>query len=286
MESLLQQVRSCIQVRGWSPLTEEAYLRHVRKFSEHFGRCPSELGAEHAERYLLHLAQARKLSSSTRNQCAAALRFLYTVVLRRPEQAAWIPNTKSKKRLGAVLSGTEVVKVLRSLSNRRHRTLALLCYGAGLRVREACRLQIDDIDTRRSVLLIRDAKGQKDRQVTLSPRLLKALRAYYKQYRPAGPYLFEGRGSGRPLSAAAFQIALRKAAQRAGIPKRVTPHVLRHSYATHMVEAGADLRSVQLLLGHNSLRSTVRYVHLSHARQKALPSPLDMLGTEPGAALG
>lgn len=285
VKQLLSKMQSAMTVRGLSPLTQDAYLRHVRKLNEHFGAHPAELGPEHAERYLLYLTEVGR-SASTRNQCAAALLFVYVVVLRRPQYAGLLPKAKGRKRLPSVLSGREVLAVVDALRSPRHRTLALCCYGAGLRVSEACRLRIEDIDSKRMVLHVRNGKGQKDRQVTLSPRLLAALRSYYKQRRPSGAYLFEGRNGVDPLTKAAFQKALSLAVAGLGIRKRITPHVLRHSYATHMIEAGADLRSVQVQLGHASIRSTVRYLHLTEARRRALPSPLDMLGSEQGAVFG
>jgi integrase/recombinase XerD len=285
VEQLLSKMQSAMTVRGLTPLTQEAYLRHVRKVGEHFGTHPAELEAEQLERYLVYLTEVGR-GASTRNQCAAALRFLYVVVLRRPHYVGLLPKAKARKRLPSVLSGREVVQVIDALSSPLHRTLAMCCYGAGLRVSEACRLRVEDIDSKRMVLHVRNGKGQKDRQVTLSPRLLSALRSYYKQRRPSGAYLFAGRDRVEPLTKAAFQKALAQAVADLGIRKRITPHVLRHSYATHMIEAGADLRSVQLQLGHASISSTVRYVHLTEARRRALPSPLDMLGSAPGAVFG
>lgn len=272
-------------VRGLSPLTQECYLRHLRKIDAHYGRSVEALGPQDVEEYLLHLMRIGR-GASTRNQCAAALRFLYVVVLRRAHEVAMLPRAKVPKRLPSVLSGREVLALLDALRSPLHRALALCCYGAGLRIGEACRLRVEDIDSKRMVLHVRGGKGQKDRQVTLSPRLLAELRSYFRQRRPRGRYLFEGRNRVEPLTKAAFQKALSQAAAGLGIAKHITPHVLRHSYATHMIEAGADLRSVQLQLGHASIRSTVRYVHLTEARRATLPSPLDMLSSERGAVFG
>lgn len=286
MQELLLKLESCMQVRGRSASTLEAYRWHVKRFGEHFGCCPSKLGAAEAERFLLYLSVEAKQSASTRNQCSSALRFLYRVVLDRPEEAERIPMAKKSQRLPDVLSGSEVLAVLNAFTSVRQRTLAVLCYGAGLRISEACNLRVQDIDSKREVLHIRDAKGHKDRQVTLGTNLLCALRAYWKAYRPKGQLLFEGAVAGRPLDISGFQRALSVTARRAGVNKRVSPHVLRHSYATHMIEAGADLRSLQLQLGHSSISSTLRYVHLTHARRQALPSPLDLLGSVQGRVLG
>lgn len=286
IQELLLKLESCMQVRGRSASTLEAYRWHVKRFGEHFGCCPSELGAAEAERFLLYLSVDARQSASTRNQCSSALRFLYRVVLDRPEVAERIPMAKKSQRLPDVLSGSEVLAVLNAFTSIRQRTLAVLCYEAGLRISEACNLRVQDIDSKREVLHIRDAKGHKDRQVTLGADLLFALRAYWKSFRPKGALLFEGTVTGRPLDVSGFQRALSVAALRAGVNKRVSPHVLRHSYATHMIEAGADLRSLQLQLGHSSISSTLRYVHLTHARRKALPSPLDLLGSDQGRVLG
>lgn len=286
MEELLAKTEASMVVRGLSAKTRETYLGHLQGLAHHYRKCPSEVGVAEVEAYLLHLTTERRWSPGTRNQCASALSFFYRVVLDRPECASRIPRARGHQRLPAVLSGTEVQAVLSQFRSVVHHTLALLCYGAGLRLSEACTLCIADIDSKRGVLHIRKAKGHKDRLVTLSPRLLAALRQCWKQRRPQGPYLFEGKTPGKPLEVSCFQKALTMAALRAGIDKTVSPHVLRHSYATHMMEAGADLRGIQLQLGHASIRTTVRYLHLTHARRKSLPSPLDLLESDHGAFLG
>lgn len=285
MESLRSRMDSCMRVREMSPKTCEAYHGHVYHFGQYVGQSPAAVGAREVERYLLHLTE-RKLSPSTRNQCACALKFLYRVVLQRPADADAIPLAKSRQRLPDVLSGSELRAVLGAFDSVVHRTIALVCYGAGLRLGEACRLCVRDIDSQRGVLHIRCAKGSKDRQVTLGPTLLDALRQCWKVRRPTGPYLFEGAVAGKPLDVSSFQKALTAAARRSGVRKRVSPHVLRHSYATHMVEVGVDLRSLQLQLGHSSITSTVRYVHLTHARRKGLPTPLDLILSDEGSVLG
>jgi integrase/recombinase XerD len=197
-----------------------------------------------------------------------------------------VVKARARRKLPEVLSGREVDELLRTLRRPAHHALASLCYGAGLRVGEACGLKAKHVDSKRMIIHVHDGKGGKDRQVPLGRRLLLVLRRYYRVVRPRPPYLFPGRGERPHLSKAAFQKALQVALRQTGITKRVTPHVLRHSYATHLIEAGADLRSVQLLLGHASLRSTTTYVHLTRARFEKLPSPLDMLGTKEGEGLG
>jgi integrase/recombinase XerD len=286
MEELLAKMEASMLVRGLSPKTREAYRCQLQRLAKYHGKCPSELGPEEIERFLLHLTADCQLSAGTRNQCASALVFFYRVVLNRPDCAERIPRARGHQRLPAVLSGTETRALLAQLRSVVHHTIALLCYGAGLRLAEACRLQIADIDSKRGVIHIRKAKRDKDRFVTMSPRLLAGLRDCWKQRRPKGPYLFEGKTPGEPLHVTCFQKALTLAALRAGINKKVSPHVLRHSYATHMMEAGVDLRSIQLQLGHASIRTTTRYLHVTHARRQSLPSPLEMLENEAGAILG
>jgi len=288
MDELLNQMDEQMEVRGLAARTRQSYLRAVRKFGEHFGRCPSELGIEHVERFLLHLCREEGFEASTRNVYAAALRFFFAKTLDKEGWARSVPRAKAPRRLPVVLSGDEVRRLLGAFRSPVHRTIATLCYGAGLRVSEACGLRIEDIDGERQRLLIRYAsKGAKHRQLPLTPRLHRQLRAYYVAVRPPGPFLFPGRDDReRPITRAAFHLALGEAARVAGIDKRVSAHVLRHSYATHLIEAGADLRAVQLLLGHANLESTGVYVHLTHAREKQIPSPLDLLGTKTAARFG
>lgn len=284
---LLKRLNDQMELRAFADGTKRCYLWHARSFGEHFGRCPSELGLEQVEEYLLYLLRERGLSVQTRNQCAAALRFLYGVTLGQ-EWTDAVPFARTPQSLPVVLSGTEVERVLAAINSIVHRTIATLCYGAGLRVSEACGLCIGDVDGKRRLLLIRHgSKRGKHRQLPLTPRLHLELRAYYRQARPAQPYLFPGHGkTDKPITAHAFGVALTKAVEKVGIAKRISPHVLRHSYATHMIEAGADLRAVQLLLGHASIETTTIYVHLTHARRAQLPSPLDLLGTKTAERFG
>lgn len=286
MKEILQRLDECLIVRGLSLRTREAYVNHITKLAEFCKKDPSKLDAKDAEQYLLFVTTKKGWSPSSRNQFASAIRFLFNVVLEHPDTAERVPRAKKWQRLPSVLSGTEVLLLLNHLHSIVHRTLAILCYGAGLRLGEACSLKLDDIDSLRKVIHIRSAKGNKDRQVTLTPRLLQALRDYWKQRRPTGPYLFPGAIQDRPLDVSSFQKALTLAGLRARIDKTVSPHVLRHSYATHMIEAGADLRSVQLLLGHSTISLTIRYVHLTHAHRESLPNPFELLGTKAGGVFG
>lgn len=287
MDELLTKMDEQMRVRGLADHTREAYLRHVRKLAEFRGRGADELGLEDVEAFLLHLCRDRGLSSSTRNQYASGLRFFFGTTLGCREWVDAVPFARTPSKLPVVLSGAEVQRLLEAFDSPTHRALATLCYGAGLRSSEACALRIEDVDGERRRLLIRHgSKGGKHRQLPLTPRLHRELRAYYRAVRPEGPLLFPGHGTGRPISRVAFYEALCRAVDAAGIDKPVSAHTLRHSYATHLIEAGADLRAVQLLLGHASIEATAIYVHLTHARQGQLPSPLDLLGTEAAERFG
>lgn len=288
MDEPLRKMEEQMLVRGLSDKTRTMYTGCVVRFGEHFGQCPSELGLAEIEGYLLHLCRGLARSASTRNQYAAALRFFFGKTLGQTDWLASVPLARVPHRLPVVLSGSEVKQLLEAITSPMHRAIAMLCYGAGLRVTEACCLRVEDIDGERRRLLIRHgAKGSKHRHLPLTPRLHHELRGYYRRRRPKGPLMFPGCGRpGRPITRKSFHRALLRAVAVAGIEKHVSPHVLRHSYATHMIEAGADLRAVQLLLGHAQLKTTMVYIHLTHARASHLPSPLDLLGTKQAERFG
>jgi site-specific recombinase XerD len=285
-QKLLSQFQQDMQLRGLGPLTQQAYLNRIVKFDAYFGKSPRRATAKDVNQYLHHLMTEKRFSISTVNQYAAALKLFFTVTLDRGWPREKVVFAKVPKKLPDVLSGSEVVRVLRAFDSIKHKTVALVCYGAGLRINEALHLKATDIDSRREVIVVRNGKGRKDRQVPLSPRLLRCLREYYKRERPEGEYLFPGRGRSRVLTKVAFAKMLAPAVKKAGVEKHVTAHVFRHSYATHLIEAGADLRSVQVLMGHASIQSTARYVHLTTARMLSIPSPLELLGRPEGKALG
>ena len=199
---------------------------------------------------------------------------------------ASIRNVRAQDRLPDVPSGRQVQSLFDHARTHKDRAIFMLLYGAGMRISEVLRLKTADIDSQRMVIHVRDPKNRHDRIVPLPPKALLALRAYWKTERPSGPVLFEGRSGDRALCKKAVNLSIRKAAERAGLTLRIYPHLLRHAFATHMLEMGTDLRTVQILLGHRSLHSTARYTHLSEARRATLRSPLDLLGTEEGALLG
>jgi len=285
-KKILNRFEQDLQLRGLTKLTREAYLRAAVKFMGFHAGPVSRAKSRDVSDFLHHLMSEKHFTASTVNQYVAALRLLFSVTLDKSWALEKIVFAKTPKKLPDVLSGSEMLKVLKAFDSVKHRTVALVCYGAGLRINETLHLKVEDIDSNRSVIHVRQGKGQKDRHVPLSPRLLEALRLYFKHTRPTGAYLFEGRGRDRAMTKAAFGKALKPTVKKAGVKKHVTAHVFRHCYATHMIEAGADLRSVQLLLGHASIQSTARYVHLTTARRLALSSPLELLGKPAGQILG
>jgi integrase/recombinase XerD len=276
MTPLRRRMQEELQRRNYSDITAVCYLRHVAEFARHFGRSPDLLGAKEIKQFQLHLIRNRKVSWATYIQAMAALRFLYVKTLGLGFMADQIPYPKRPKLLPTVLSQQEVSRLLDGTRSLKHRALLMTLYGAGLRVSEACRLTPADIDSSRMAIHIQQAKGRKDRSVMLSPVLLDTLRRYWKRGRP-GRWLFPGHGTGRPITTKAVFLMIRKAAARAKITKTVSPHVLRHSFATHLLESGTDLRTIQLLLGHSDVRTTIIYLHVSQKHLQKIVSPLDSL---------
>jgi integrase/recombinase XerD len=286
MGQLRDKMRQDLELRGMAPSTVETYVRFAKQFAAHFMRSPAKMGEAEMREFLLHLRKDRRLAPTSLSVCVSALCFLYRVTLGRPGEVASLPRPKIPMRLPVVLSGTEVERLLGATVSPKHRALFMLGYGAGLRVGEICKLEIRDVDPKRMVLVVRDAKRGRGRHVMLAPALLHALRAYWKMTRPSGPYVFPGRRPGRPITRAAVSRALARVVHNAGIRKNVTPHSLRHAFASHALEMGTDLRTLQVLLGHASIRSTTLYLHVSTARLRTLRSPLELLGTPEGHALG
>lgn len=286
MGQLQDRMIEDLTLRGSAPGTTSAYVRYARAFVAFHRRSPAELGEEHVRTWLLHLLKVKHRSPRTVNVHIAALRVLFTVTLHRPEVMANIRQVRPQHRQPTIPSGQQVRALLDAAPSLKHRAMFMLLYGAGLRVSEMLALTTADIDSARMVLHIRDTKNRHDRIVPLPPPALDALRAYWKAQRPTGPVIFPGRGGREMLTREAVQKVVAHAARKAGIPHRVYPHLLRHAFATHMLELGGDLRTVQILLGHRSLHSTARYTHLTEARRATLRSPLEMLGTEEGRRLG
>jgi integrase/recombinase XerD len=269
-----------IQRRNYSHRTAKTYVRIVRDFAEYFHQPPDKLGPEQIRQYQAHLFQSKKLAPATVSQYVSALRFLFVKTLRRHFLAEYIPFPKSRKRLPTVLSPEEVTRLIDAASNLYHRTLLMTLYSTAARRAELCQLKVQDIDSQRMMIRINQGKGSRDREVPLSPKLLETLRVYFRWMRPT-TFLFPGTVKGVradvPISVNSVWLACRQAAQRAGITKRLSPHSLRHSCASHLLEAGADLRTIQVLLGHSRLEHTLIYLHLSPTHLHATPNPLDAL---------
>lgn len=280
MGTVLDRMDGDLRLRGLAEVTREEYLRRARQFIAHHSVPPDQLGAEDVYQYMLYLIDKQRCGPANRKTTIAALKFLYNITLDRPEVVARIRFPKVPVKLLDIPSPTEVAAVLSELTSPVYRTLLFCAYGAGLRVSEACNLCVGDIDSKRMVIIVRGGKGGRDRYAMLSPVLLDALRSYYREVRPPQPFLFHGRILGRPVPVQGVQTALRMALQRSGVSKRVTPHTLRHAFATHSLESGTDLRVIQTLLGHSSLRTTVRYVHVSTQLLSKTPSPLDAISCE------
>jgi len=275
-----------LQRRNMSRITTRIYLRSVEEFAQYFNTPPDRLGAEQIREYQAHLFTDRKLDAISVAQQITALRFFYRKTLKRPSVVEDVPSPKLPIRLPEVLSRDEVERLIQSAANPLHRIWILTLYATGVRRDELVHLQIGDIDSERMLIRIRQGKGRKDRDVMLSPILLQELRGYWRSADPKPTtYLFPGRGPHPnidvPIDSRSIFNAVRQAAQRAGLEKPVHPHTLRHCFATHLLESGTDLRTIQLLLGHANLDTTSRYLQLSERHLKAAASPLDSLKIGP-----
>ncbi len=277
MHDVLNNMRIDLETRGLSSNTVSTYLRYARQFVREIGKPLEQVDRDDVRQYLVRL-RAQGKRAPTRNLALAATRFLFSTTLRRPEVVAGIRRARIQPTVPVILSGSEVAHLLASLRSVTYRAMVATLYGTGLRVSEMCALRIEDIDSKRMQLRIPQGKtGQ--RYARLTPAVLKELRAYYRQRRPKGPYLFPGRGTGRPITRVAVATALATVSQELGLRKRIHPHLLRHAFAVHLLELGTDLRTVQLLLGHRCIRSTVRYLQLSRAQLARAPSPIDLIGS-------
>jgi len=265
-------------VRNLAVRTIDTYTYHVDRFARHFGKQPEDLGPEQIREFQLWMIQVNQSSWSQFNQAVCALRFLYTVTIKRDWPVQMIPFGKRPKRLPTVLGQDEVHDLIRCVENPKHRAVLITLYAGGLRLAEATGLKLPDVDSQRMQLKINGGKGGKDRYVPISPRLLEELRTYWKIDRPSN-YLFPGKTPDVPLSSATIQKAVKLAAAKARISKTVTPHTLRHSYATGLLEAGVDLMAISKLLGHSSFLTTMIYLHCRRQHLGTAPSPLDWLPT-------
>ena len=285
MGELRDRMVQDLRLSGYASSTRRIYLLYATKFAQHFGQSPEMLGEKEIRRYLLHLLDVRQLSHDAYRQAHSALKFLYTVTLKRRFDLPCISRGRRPHPLPDVLSGSEVLRLFEALRSPKYRLIAMTLYGAGLRVSEACRLRVSDIDSKRMLIHIREAKGHKDRFVTLSKRLLDSLRVYWRVNRPPD-YLFSGRCLGGHVSAESVRQAVHHAARDAGLRKRVTPHLLRHCFATHLLETGTDVAVIQALLGHQDIQATTRYANISTRLIARVRIPLDLLEAPEGRLLG
>jgi integrase/recombinase XerD len=277
MTALRQRMIEDMQVRNLSPHTQTSYVQQVSLFARHFNQSPEKLGPENIRSYQVYLTNEKKLAPGSILIAVAALRFLYKVSLQR----GWpfdevIPAPKKPPKLPVVLSPEEVLHFLECIASTKHRAILTTCYAAGLRISEAVHLKPKDVDSQRMVIRVEQGKGQKDRYVMLSPKLLQTLRNYWRAVRPDG-WLFDGDVAGQPITRSAVELACQKARQLSGIGKPISPHSMRHAFAVHLLESGTDVRTIQLLLGHRSLATTARYLRIATSKVCSTSSPLDLL---------
>nr|WP_028215428.1 site-specific integrase [Paraburkholderia mimosarum] len=275
MTPLRRRMIEDMRVRNLAANTQRLYVSYVSAFARHFGRSPELLGPEEIRAWQLHLVDAQR-SRSTLVLATAALRFLYTVTLKRGWEIDEIAMSKKPRKLPVILSPDEVTRLLEAIPSIKSRVILMTAYAGGLRISEATCLKVSDIDSQRMVLRVEQGKGQTDRYVMLSPRLLDVLREYWRMGRPQH-WLFPGRFPDQPIGPAVVRRACQDARRRAGISKTVTPHMLRHAFATHLLESGTDVRTIQLLLGHRSLATTSTYLKVATSTVCAATSPLDRL---------
>lgn len=278
MKSLRQQMQDAMVLRGFSLRTQESYLECVTKLAKHYHRSPDLLSADEVQAYLLFLIEVRKLSYSTVNQAASAFRFLFHTVLKRPDSKHDIPMAKVPKSLPAILTRQEVAQILAAAPDLRARVILSTCYATGVRVSELCNLRVEDIESAadRMLIKVRDGKGGKDRYTVLSPQLLTLLRQYWQAYH-SGAWLFPNKRKDGPMGPQTPQRLFQAMRQRAGIARKSSIHTLRHCFATHLLEAGVDLHTIQRLMGHGHITTTTRYFHLAQAQLGKAHSPLELL---------
>lgn len=276
MTALRQRFIEDMQLRGLAATTQRSYIHYVADFAKFYHTSPDRLDLEAVRQYELHLLHEKKLSPESINSFVSAVQFLYLVTLEMPWGKECFPRVRRPEKLPVVLGPAEVSRFFQHIPSLKYRAALMLCYGAGLRISEAVALKISDIDSSRMMIRVEEGKGRKDRYVMLSPRLLAVLRCYWRAARPRG-FLFPSWREGRHLTSGALSQACRDASQRSGIGKAITAHMLRHSFATHLLENGTDTRVIQVLLGHSRLETTARYTAVSAQVVAGTPSPLDRL---------
>jgi len=268
-----------LQRRNYSAITTRNYLRVVTEFAKYFGKSPDKLGPNELRTYQAYLLTECKLTPGTVVNRVAALRFFFVKTLKRHQFREFLPYPRDRRRLPTVLSQEEVSQLINAAGNLFRRTLLMTLYGTGMRRAELARLKVSDVDSQRMIIRVVEGKGGKDRDLPLSPMLLETLRAYWRWLKPR-TYLFPSRmhrDREQPITDKIVWRTCNEAARRAGIRKTVTPHLVRHSWAMHLLEAGTDLRTIQLLLGHEVLEVTARYLHLSEHHLHQVPNPIEEL---------
>ena len=282
-QAFVARVEEEMKLRGYSPKTRKTYRNHLLRFSRHFAdRSPLEISEEEIRAYLLSLID-REVSNSHLNQAISAIKLLYEKVLRKPKPIAHLPRPKRERKLPTVMSREAAQALLNAAGNLKHQTLLVLVYSAGLRVGEVVRLQIEDLDAERGLLHVRRGKGRKDRITIYSDLAVAMVKAYVEAYQPV-KWLFNGPNPHRHITERTVQKIVKRAREKAGIPQHITTHSLRHSFATHLLEGGTDLRYIQELLGHNSPKTTEIYTHVSRKDLGKIQSPVDSLSIKPKTA--
>jgi integrase/recombinase XerD len=279
MSTLREQMLAELQLKGLTPKTQKIYLREVSNYAKYFGKSPEELGEKELREYLLYLLNERKLAKGTYRFYYQGLKFLYKHTLKREEVVEKIHCPRGKKKLPVVLDLAEVKTLLTVVENLKHRAILTITYSAGLRINETACLKVSDIDSKRMMVRVQQGKGGKDRYTILSQTALECLRQYWREYRPKD-WLFEGQKEGNHIGLTSIRQIFLEAKERAGITKPASPHTLRHSFATHLIEAGTSLHHVQLLLGHRSPTTTTVYLHVSKMNLAQVSSPLDSIPEE------
>jgi integrase/recombinase XerD len=285
MTELRRRMLIAMQAKNLSAGTQRSYIHYLASFASYYRTPPDRLGLDHVREYQAFLINERRLHPQSANVFAAAAQFFYTIVLNRPWSGEQFLRAKVPQRLPSLLSAAQIMRFFSHVSSVRCRTILMLCYGAGLRISEAVALQVADIDSARMVIRVRQGKGGKDRETVLSPRLLDLLRSWYKMARPT-TWLFPSPLSPTGhLTESTVRLACTRAVKSARIPKKVTPHMLRHAFASHLIEAGVDLRRIQVMLGHSSLNTTAIYTYVDTRMIASVESPLDRALDSPKARL-
>jgi len=274
MGTLRDQMQADLHLKGITPRTQKDYLREVSNLAKYFNKSPEELGEKEVKEYLVHLLKDRKISGGTYKYYVSGIKFLYRTTLKREGVVDAIQYPKSRRKLPVVLDLSEVEALFSVTENLKHKAILMITYSSGLRISEATRLKITDIDSKRMMVRIQQGKGGKDRYSILSHAALECLRQYWRKYHPKD-WLFEGQKKDKHISISSIHQIFHAAKKRAGITKPASVHTLRHSFATHLVEAGTSLHHVQLLLGHRSPNTTTVYLHVSRLNLAQVTSPLD-----------